>query len=116
MGFIDDTNEHIIGTSKGTMKCGAIRRFDSTDQFDAMAINEMRGTPWEPIPGRSTIKRPTSIEESGEIVDENGDFDGHAEELKPKKYFNQQSTKVKMKVQCPNPKNLNPVCWANLAI
>ena len=35
LGFIDDTNEQIIGTRRGTLKPRAIRRFDATEQFSA---------------------------------------------------------------------------------
>ena len=61
LGFIDHTNEHIIGTSKGTMKCRAIRRNDVSDQFNAKMIEELKGTPWKPVPGRDSLKIPTNI-------------------------------------------------------
>jgi len=51
MGFVDSSNEHIAGTSKGVLKCRAIRRHDVTEQFDASMIDSMKGTPWQPVPG-----------------------------------------------------------------
>ena len=87
LGFIDDTNEHIIGTCRGTLKCRAIRRFDATGQFNAIEIEDMRGSPWEPIPGRNTLKIPTNIEESGEVVNDEGEADGYAEEHKTEELF-----------------------------
>ena len=41
LGFIDNTNEHLIGTSKGTIKCRAIWRFDESDQFKGELIDSM---------------------------------------------------------------------------
>ena len=32
-GFIDSTNDYLIGTPRGIMKCKAIRRFDETGQW-----------------------------------------------------------------------------------
>ena len=80
LGFIDHTNEHIIGTRKGTIKCRAIRRNDASDQFNAKMIEEMKGTPWRPVPGRDSLRIPTDIKEDGTVVDENGKEDGYAEE------------------------------------
>ena len=87
LGFIDDTNEHIIGTCRGTLKCRAIRRFDASEQFSAVEIDEMRGSPWEPIPGRNTLRIPTNIEETGEVVNDEGEADGYAEEHKTEELF-----------------------------
>ena len=87
LGFIDHTNEHIIGTQKGVLKCRAIRRYDATGQFDIIEIEAMQGSPWEPIPGRNSLKIPTNIEESGEVVNDEGDADGYAEEHKTEEIF-----------------------------
>ena len=64
LGFIDMTNEHLIGTKNGSLKCRAIKRFDETGRFDAQMINSLRGAPWEPVPGRQSLKVTTNIEES----------------------------------------------------
>ena len=40
LGFIDNTNEHIIGTKHGAIKCRAIRRNDITEQFNALEIEK----------------------------------------------------------------------------
>ena len=45
LGFIDHTNEHLIGTTKGVIKCRAIRRKDETEQFSMIDIESMKGTP-----------------------------------------------------------------------
>ena len=72
MGFIDHTNEHIIGTQKGALKCRAIRRHDASDQFDATMIEKLAGTPWRPVPGRESLKKPTNIEDNVTIIEESG--------------------------------------------
>ncbi len=51
LGFIDLTNEHLIGTPMGTIKCRAIR-----EPFRADLIEIRKGTPWEPVPGRNNFK------------------------------------------------------------
>ena len=33
VGFIDHSNEHIVATSRGIIKCRAIKRKDITEQF-----------------------------------------------------------------------------------
>ena len=80
IGFLDHSNEHIIGTEKGTLKCRAIRRHDQSEQFNALMIEKMSGTPWRPVPGRNSMKIPTNIEEDGTVIDESGNVDGYAEE------------------------------------
>ena len=80
LGFIDHTNEHLIGTPKGVLKCRAIRRHDASEQFDARMIEDLKGTPWKPVPGRESLKVPTNIEENGNILDDDGNVEGYAEE------------------------------------
>ena len=80
LGFIDNTNEHLIGTQKGVLKCRAIKRNDASEQFDATSIEQLTGTPWKPVPGRNSLKVPTNIEENGTVIDESGNVDGYAEE------------------------------------
>ena len=67
--------EHI-----GTLKCWAIKRKDETEQFNVEEINKIVGSPWEPVPGRNNMRIPTNIEESGEILNDEGEIEGHAEE------------------------------------
>ena len=80
MGFVDSSNENIIGTSKGVLKCRSIRRHDRTEQFDAVMIESIKGTPRQPVLGEESLQIPTNIEESGEIINENSEIEGYAEE------------------------------------
>ena len=43
-------------------------------------IEQMKGTPWRPVPGRDSLKIPTKISYNGTIIDETGKEDGYAEE------------------------------------
>ena len=43
-------------------------------------IEELKGTPWKPVPGRDSLKIPTNIHEDGTILDESGKEDGYVEE------------------------------------
>ena len=88
MGFIDHTNEHLIGTNLGVLECRAIRRHDQTEQFDASKIEELKGAPWKPVPNKDGLKIPTNILPDGKILDENGDEDGYAEEETVEEEFN----------------------------
>ena len=82
LGFLDSTTEYIIGTPLGIIKCRSIRRQDSSEQFCIDALLAIRGTPWHPVPGREGMKLPTNIEESGEIIDDNGEVEAHVEEAR----------------------------------
>ena len=55
LGFVDNSNEHLIGTEKGILKCRSIRRHDKSEQFDALMIEKFNGTPWKPVPGRNSL-------------------------------------------------------------
>ena len=60
--------------------CRSIKRYDASDQFDASLIDELRGTPWQPVPGRESLKIPTNIETNGQVINDDGDVDGYVEE------------------------------------
>lgn len=78
--FIANTNEHIIETEVGALKCRAIRRYDETEQFNGELINKLKGTPWQHVPGRDSLKIPTNTGPDGQVLDEDGHVEGYAEE------------------------------------
>ena len=43
-------------------------------------IEQLKGTPWKPVPGRDSLKIPTNIEENGAILDDEGKEQGYADE------------------------------------
>ena len=79
IGFIEDSNEHLIGTPNGIVKCYSVRRLDEVGNFDKKQIEEIRGTPWEPVPGRKSLHIPTNIEADGRIVNDKGEVEGQVE-------------------------------------
>ena len=48
----DESGEYIIGTNRGVLKVRSVRRKGShEDRWDVKQLDEMKGTPWEPVPG-----------------------------------------------------------------
>ena len=45
-----------------------------------MQINEIRGTPWEPVPKRNSINIPTNMEETGEVLNDEGNVESEGYE------------------------------------
>ena len=54
----------------------------STEQFNSDEIGKLGGSPWEPVPGRESMRIPTNAEESGGILDDDSLIEGHAEEMR----------------------------------
>ena len=74
--IFEGRNEYIIGTKLGIIRCSSVRRLDEVGFFCLQDVKEVRGTPWEPVPGRTSLHIPTNIEEDGRIVDLDGNVDG----------------------------------------
>ena len=54
-GIRDESGEIIIGTSDGVIKVRSVRRKPTHEErWNEVQINEMKGTPHEPTPGRDT--------------------------------------------------------------
>ena len=51
LGVQDRSDEVLIGTRDGVVKARTVRRLDDVQRRDASLVREMRGTPWEPVPG-----------------------------------------------------------------
>ena len=61
LGIREESGEVIVGTDKGVIKVRTIRRKGSdNERWDLVQLNEMRGTPWEPQPGRVSRKKAAS--------------------------------------------------------
>ena len=70
LGLRDESGEIIIGTEEGCVKARDFKRLsDENERWDAVKFNKMRGSPWEPVPGRGStelrvnVHIPTSSEE-----------------------------------------------------
>eukprot|EP00973_Karenia_brevis_P042574 5893899-Karenia_brevis.AAC.2 len=77
LGVSPETHEHLIGTSRGVVKCRAISAVEESKKFDKNFIEEMKGLPWQPVPGRKSNRVPTQIRE--EVDDEQEDAEDEDE-------------------------------------
>eukprot|EP00973_Karenia_brevis_P094493 12422783-Karenia_brevis.AAC.1 len=75
MGIITESNEHIIGTDKGVVKCRAIMALEESKKFNKENLESVRGVPWQPNPNINSNRITTKIAERGE-----GNEDETAEE------------------------------------
>ena len=51
LGLDQRTEEVIIGTPSGIVKCRSVRRRPEPERWNTDAVLAIRGTPWEPTPG-----------------------------------------------------------------
>ena len=62
LGVKSETGEIIVGTSEGVVKARDFKRLGSpAERWDKNAVLSIRGTPWEPIPGRSDDAIPSRV-------------------------------------------------------
>ena len=78
LGVIERTEETIIGTKDGVVKCRIASRLSECDQWSKGLILQMRGSPWEPVLGKQNMNIPVDVEDDGE--DPEGD---HGCEVRP---------------------------------
>ena len=68
LGILTRTQEVLIGTRYGIIKCRAVTRMAESDRWNAEEIINVKGTPWEPVPGRTDRRVPVGIDERGNGV------------------------------------------------
>ena len=56
MGIRDESGESIIGTSEGVVQCRDFRRIPEAYRWRSKGLSEIKGTPWQPTPGRDSIE------------------------------------------------------------
>ena len=57
VGMKDDSNESIVSTKDGCLKTRDIKRFgDMDDRWNVDFFKEVKGVPWEPIPGSKSVE------------------------------------------------------------
>jgi len=61
IGIIDHTNEHIIGTEEGVVKCRSIHPREKDKKWSVEDMLKIKGTPWKPNPNRKSIRITTRI-------------------------------------------------------
>ena len=67
LGRTEDSHEHLIGTDQGCIRCRSVRRLHGLSQHDKTLLNNLAGTPWNPIlgvPGRPPQERDTPTSDS----------------------------------------------------
>ena len=54
LGFRDESNEVFVGTTQGVVKVRTVRRKGTAQsRWDEKLFNSVKGTPWQPEPGRT---------------------------------------------------------------
>ena len=66
LGIVERTEETTIGTPNGVIKCKTVNRMAKGDQWNRELVLGMRGTPWEPMPGKQGMHIPIDVEDNGE--------------------------------------------------
>ena len=73
LGAINESGETIIGTDQGVVKARYFRRKTIyKDRWNKEHFDSIKGTPWEPSPGRGgdyQMKRRISLPDTGPISD-----------------------------------------------
>ena len=71
LGVRDESSDIIVGTDLGTVKARDFKRLaDPLERWNKEAIMQMKGTPWEPIPGTRDDSIPVHVrlpEEEGNL-------------------------------------------------
>ena len=68
LGLDQRTEEVIIGTPSGIVKCRSVRRRPEPERWNTDAVLAIRGTPWEPTPGvdpellRAAVRPPQDVD------------------------------------------------------
>ena len=62
LGHARDSNEMLIGTPMGVIRCYACRRMPETERWDREAIVGVKGTPQKPNPRKMGMSIPIRIQ------------------------------------------------------
>ena len=65
MGTTTRTQETIVGIAHGVVKCRVVIRLSDDDRWSVQQILQLRGVPWEFVPGRSDRRIPVAIDCNG---------------------------------------------------
>ena len=68
LGIIARTQEVLIGTEQGVVKCKTVTRLSDEDRWNTRQTLKMKGTPWEPVPGKIDRRIPVAIDNQGNGV------------------------------------------------
>ena len=70
LGTIERTEETLIGTTQGVVKCRIVHRLPEGERWNPRLVTEMQGVPWELVFGRQGQHIPVEISKHGHIMDE----------------------------------------------
>ena len=70
IGTIERTEETLIGTGNGIIKCRTVSRLPSNERWQRDLVLSMKGVPWEPVPGKKGQHILVEVNEDGQAPDE----------------------------------------------
>ena len=70
IGTIERTEEALIGTESGIVKCRAVNRLPKEERWPRDLVLNMKGVPWEPVPDTRGQHILVEINEDGQTPDE----------------------------------------------
>ena len=65
VGFVVRSGESLVATKDGVFRASSIRRRPSSERWSKAMLDEMRGTPGNPIPGSSHRRAPAFAKRFG---------------------------------------------------
>ena len=66
LGIIEGPEDSIIGTYNGVVKCRTVNRMADGEQWNREMVLGMRGSPWEPVPGKQGMHIFVDVDDNGE--------------------------------------------------
>ena len=75
LGVIARTQEILIGTEVGVVKCRTVTRLPDDEKWNARQVLRVRGRPWAPIHGGTEKKIFVAIDSSGNGIQVDDDED-----------------------------------------
>ena len=61
MGILEESGENIIATADGCIKVRSIRRKAPEDRWSNALLDQVKGSPWEPVPGHPDREIKTKV-------------------------------------------------------
>ena len=65
LGVMERTEETLIGTNRGVVKCRIVNRLPQDQRWSKSRVMEMKGCPWMPVPGVKSDHIPVEIRDDG---------------------------------------------------
>lgn len=75
LGIIARTQEALIGTERGAIKSQIVTRSSEEESWDAKPAMNMKGSTWEPVPGRTDRRIQVAIDNGGNAIQPMDDLD-----------------------------------------